>query len=128
MFSRRNSFMIFVTQRDQLVASILNVMKAISQRTAIPIFTGMKIEAKKSGLILTVSDSDISIGAYIPTEEDGTIVVEEIEEGSVVLNAQYFSDMISKLPENTVMIEADSELNVTIQSGKSVFKLNGQDA
>ncbi|HLR79562.1 MAG TPA: DNA polymerase III subunit beta [Bacillota bacterium] len=118
----------FVTQRDQLVASILNVMKAISQRTAIPILTGMKIEAKKSGLILTGSDSDISIEAYIPSEEDGTIFVEEIEEGSVVLNAQYFSDIIRKLPENTVMIEADSQLNVTIQSGKSVFKLNGQDA
>lgn len=128
MFSRRNSFMKFVTQRDQLVASILNVMKAISQRTAIPILTGMKIEAKKSGLILTGSDSDISIEAYIPSEEDGTIFVEEIEEGSVVLNAQYFSDIIRKLPENTVMIEADSQLNVTIQSGKSVFKLNGQDA
>src|SRR5699024_12862752 len=118
MFSRRNSFMKFVTQRDQLVASILNVMKAISQRTAIPILTGMKIEAKKSGLILTGRDSDISIEAYIPSEEDGTIFVEEIEEGSVVLNAQYFSDIIRKLPDNTVMIEADSQLNVPIQSGK----------
>src|SRR5699024_4099023 len=128
MFSRRNSFMKFVTQRDQLVASILNVMKAISQRTAIPILTGMKIEAKKSGLILTGSDSDISIEAYIPSEEDGTIFVEEIEEGSVVLNAQYFSAINRKLPENTVMIEAASQLNVTIQSGKSVFKLYGKDA
>src|SRR5699024_2346374 len=125
---RRNSVMNFVTQRDQLVAGILNVMKAISQRTAIPILAGMKIEAKKRGPILTGSDSDNSIESYIPSEESRTIFVVEIEESSVVLNAQYFSDIIRKLPENTVMIEADSQLNVTIQSGKSVFKLNGQDA
>ncbi|HEX6593314.1 MAG TPA: DNA polymerase III subunit beta [Bacillota bacterium] len=118
----------FIIQRDQLVASIQNVMKAISQRTAIPILTGMKIEAKRSGIVLTGSDSDISIEAYIPTEEDGTIYVENIEEGSIVLQAQYFSDIVRKLPENTVTIEADRQLNVTIQSGKSIFKLNGQDA
>lgn len=118
----------FIIQRDKLMASIQDVMKAISSRAAIPILTGMKIEAKAEGITLTGSDSDISIESYIPAEEDGTINVENIEAGSVVLQARYFPDIIRKLPQKTVEIEADENFNITIRSGKAEFKLNGQDA
>jgi DNA polymerase III subunit beta len=63
----------FVIQRDRLLASIQDVVKAISSRTAIPILTGMKIEAKEDGITLTGSDSDISIESFIPKEEDGIV-------------------------------------------------------
>lgn len=118
----------FIIQRDKLIASVQDVMKAISTRTAIPILTGMKIEAKDHGIKLTGSDSDISIESYIPAESDGMVHVEEIEEGSIVLQARYFPDIVRKLPEKTVEIEADSNLKVTIRSGKAEFNLNGQDA
>lgn len=118
----------FIIQRQQLMNSIQQVMKAISSRAAIPILTGMKIEASKNGISLTGSDSDISIESYIPIEEDGTVYIEQIEEGSIVLQANYFPDIIRKLPENTVEIEADDDLNVTIRSGHAEFNLNGQDA
>ncbi|HLR68782.1 MAG TPA: DNA polymerase III subunit beta [Virgibacillus sp.] len=118
----------FIIQRDKLIASVQDVMKAISTRTAIPILTGMKIEANDHGIKLTGSDSDISIESYIPAESDGMVHVEEIEEGSIVLQARYFPDIVRKLPEKTVEIEADSNLKVTIRSGKAEFNLNGQDA
>ncbi|WP_106495686.1 DNA polymerase III subunit beta [Lentibacillus sp. Marseille-P4043] len=118
----------FIIQREQLIASVQDVMKAISSKTAIPILTGMKIDARKHGITLTGSDSDISIESYIPTEEDGMVHVENIEEGSIVLQARYFPDIVRKLPEKTVEIEADSNLKVTIRSGKAEFNLNGQDA
>ncbi|GAB3054064.1 DNA polymerase III subunit beta [Virgibacillus ainsalahensis] len=118
----------FIVRRDQLIASVQDVMKAISSRTVIPILTGMKIEAKQHGLTLTGSDSDISIESYIPAEEDGNVNVEQIEEGSIVLQAKYFPDIVRKLPEKTVEIEADENLKITIRSGKAEFNLNGQDA
>ncbi|AIF41929.1 DNA polymerase III subunit beta [Virgibacillus sp. SK37] len=118
----------FIIQRDQLIASIQDVMKAISSRTVVPILTGMKIEVKQHGITLTGSDSDISIESYIPAEEDGNVNVEQIEEGSIVLQAKYFPDIVRKLPEKTVEIEADENLKVTIRSGKAEFNLNGQDA
>ena len=46
----------FIIQRDQLMASIQDVMKAISARAAIPILTGIKIEVNQRGIILTGSD------------------------------------------------------------------------
>lgn len=118
----------FTIQRDKLIAGVQDVMKAISTRTAIPILTGMKIEANQKGIILTGSDSDISIESYIPAESDGIVHVEDIEEGSIVLQARYFPDIVRKLPEKTVEIEANSDLKVTIRSGKAEFNLNGQDA
>ena len=68
----------FVIQRDQLINSVQNVMKAISSRTTTPILTGMKLEASEEGIKLTGSDSDISIESFIPSEEDGIVYVENI--------------------------------------------------
>lgn len=118
----------FVIQRDKLMSSIQDVMKAISSRTAIPILTGMKLEVKQHGITLTGSDSDISIESFIPTEEDDHVNIEQIEEGSIVLQARYFPDIIRKLPQNTVEIETDDNLKVIIRSGHAEFSLNGQDA
>lgn len=118
----------FTIDRQKLIASIQEVMVAVSSRAAIPILTGIKLEASEKGIILTGSDSNISIESFIPAEEDETIYVENIQPGSIVLQAQYFPQIIRKLPENTVEIETDDEFNVTIKSGKALFNLNGQDA
>src|SRR5699024_6349750 len=118
----------FIVQRNQLLASVQDVMKAISSRTAIPILTGMKIEAKETGIVLTGSDSDVSIESHIPAEVDGMVYVEDIEPGQIVLQARYYSDTGRKLPENTMEINVEKRLQVTIRSGKAEFKLNGQDA
>lgn len=118
----------FTVQRDKLITGVQDVMKAISSRTAIPILTGMKIDTHQEGITLTGSDSDISIQSFIPAEEDGIVQIENIETGSIVLQAKYFPDIVRKLPENTVEIETDDELKVTIRSGKAEFNLNGLDA
>lgn len=118
----------FTIQRDKLINGVSNVMKAISARTVIPILTGMKIEVKNHGVTLTGSDSDISIEYYIPHEEDGIVHVENIEEGTIILQAKYFPDIVRKLPESTVDIVVDDQLNVRITSGKAEFNLNGQSA
>ncbi|MGP4077799.1 DNA polymerase III subunit beta [Halobacillus sp. K22] len=117
----------FIIQREQLMESVQDVMKAISSRTTIPILTGMKLEVSEEGVKLTGSDSDISIESFIPQEEDGIVYVENIDPGSIVLQAKYFPDIVRKLPQNTVEIESDNHRNVTIRSGNAEFHLNGQD-
>src|SRR5699024_6475328 len=113
----------FIIQRDQLMKSIQDVIKAISSRTAIPILTGIKIEANANGVTLTGSDSDISIESNIPIEDEGIINIEDITEGSIVIEARYFPDIIRKLPEKTVEIETDDHFNMTIRSGNAAFSL-----
>src|SRR6476659_1752839 len=97
-------------QRDRLVQSVTDVLKAVSTRTTIPILTGIKIKANEEGVTLTGSDSDISIESFIPAEEEGIELVEVKESGSIVLPARLFADIVKKLPESTVDLEVYAHL------------------
>ncbi|WP_226668588.1 DNA polymerase III subunit beta [Metabacillus litoralis] len=118
----------FVIQKDKLVQSVQDVMKAVSSRTTIPILTGIKIVAHSEGVTLTGSDSDISIESFIPGEEDDKENVEVLQAGSVVLQAKFFSEIVKKLPKDIVEIEVGNHHSTTIRSGKAEFSLNGLDA
>ncbi|CAI9394341.1 DNA polymerase III subunit beta [Niallia sp. Sow4_A1] len=117
----------FIIQKENLVQSVQDVMKAITSRTTIPILTGIKIVASEEGVTLTGSDSDISIESFIPKEEDEQEIVEIQQAGSIVLQAKFFSEIVKKLPTNQVEIVVDN-LQTTIRSGKSEFNLNGLDS
>ncbi|KAF0819271.1 DNA polymerase III beta subunit [Bacillus sp. ZZV12-4809] len=118
----------FIIQRDHLVQSVQDVMKAVTSRTTIPILTGIKIVASEEGVTLTGSDSDISIESFIPKEEDGNEVVEIKQPGAIVLQAKFFSEIVKKLPTDSVEISVENHLQTVIRSGKSEFNLNGLDA
>lgn len=118
----------FTIKRDLLILAVQDVMKAISARAVIPILSGMKIEASIHGITLTGSDSDISIESFIPTEDNGIVNVEDIEPGSIVLQAKYFPDIVKKLPMDTVEFSVDANHKVQISSGKAEFNLVGQNA
>lgn len=117
----------FIIQKEQLVKSVQDVMKAVSVRTTIPILTGIKIVANSEGVTLTGSDSDISIESFIPTEENGNEIIRMIQPGSIVLQAKYFSEIVKKLPKDTVEIQVENHFSTQIKSGKSEFNLNGSD-
>ncbi|MBP2243144.1 DNA polymerase-3 subunit beta [Cytobacillus eiseniae] len=118
----------FIIQRDRLVQSVQDVMKAVTSRTTIPILTGIKIEATTDGVTLTGSDSDISIESFIPKEEAGDEIAEIKEAGAIVLQAKFFSEIVKKLPTDTVEIHVENQFQTVIRSGKSEFKLIGLDA
>ncbi|MFE8704072.1 DNA polymerase III subunit beta [Cytobacillus sp. FJAT-54145] len=118
----------FIIQRDHLVQSVQDVMKAVTSRTTIPILTGIKIVVSNEGVTLTGSDSDISIESFIPKEEAGDEIVEIKQTGAIVLQAKFFSEIVKKLPTDTVEIEVQNHLQTVIRSGKSEFNLNGLDA
>ncbi|WML50367.1 DNA polymerase III subunit beta [Neobacillus sp. PS3-34] len=118
----------FIIQRDRLVQSVQDVMKAVTSRTTIPILTGIKIVADTEGVTLTGSDSDISIESFIPREDAGNEIVEVKQPGSIVLQAKFFSEIVKKLPTDSVEIEVQNHLQTVIRSGKSEFNLNGLDA
>ncbi|RFU67251.1 DNA polymerase III subunit beta [Peribacillus saganii] len=118
----------FTIQRDRLVQSVQDVLKAVTSRTTIPILTGIKLDVTRDGVTLTGSDSDISIESFIPAEEEGNEIVEIKDTGKIVLNARFFSEIVKKLPLNTVEIEVLVNFQTIIRSGKAEFNLNGLDA
>ncbi len=118
----------FEIMRERLLNGLSDVMKAVSSKTTIPILTGIKLEISEQGLRLTGSDSDITIQTFIPTEENGEQVIRVIEEGTIVLQARVFNEIIRKLPTNDVEIEVNDSYQTHIRSGKSEFHLIGLEA
>ena len=58
----------FTIRRDYFINQLNDTLKAISPRTTLPILTGIKIDAKDNEVILTGSDSEISIEITIPKQ------------------------------------------------------------
>ncbi|HFN9049705.1 TPA: DNA polymerase III subunit beta, partial [Staphylococcus aureus] len=117
----------FTIKRDYFITQLNDTLKAISPRTTLPILTGIKIDAKEHEVILTGSDSEISIEITIPKTVDGEDIVNISETGSVVLPGRFFVDIIKKLPGKDVKLSTNEQFQTLITSGHSEFNLSGLD-
>ena len=117
----------FTIRRDYFINQLNDTLKAISPRTTLPILTGIKIEVKNNEVILTGSDSEISIEITIPKQVDGETIIEIAETGSVVLPGRFFVDIIKKLPGKELKLSTNEQFQTLITSGHSEFNLSGLD-
>ena len=118
----------FKINKKILINSIQAVSNAISARTVVPILTGMKLDVRNNSLVLTGSNSDITIQSHIPNVKDEQEIITQITPGSIVLPVPHFPEIIKKLPEDIVDIKVDENLKTTITSGNAVFTLYGQNS
>lgn len=116
----------FTMNRNTFLSSLADVQRAISSKTTIPILTGIKIIAAEEGLTLTGSDSDISIEAFIPVEDEKNHL--EIEKnGGIILQARFFNEIVRKLPDDKMTIEVLDHFQTQITSASASFTINGLD-
>ncbi|MDT6979426.1 DNA polymerase III subunit beta [Levilactobacillus zymae] len=117
----------FTINRASFVKELNNVSRAISSKTTIPILTGLKIVASDAGLVLTGSNADISIETLIRADDpDNGLTIED--NGSIVLTAHFFSEIVKRLPEKTMTVTVKNGFQTEITSGSAAFNINGQDA
>ena len=114
----------FTVNRNLFLDNLNNVMHAISSRATIPILSGIKLNLSKDELLLTGSDTDISIEIKIPVSEDLTVG----STGSIVLPARFFSEIIRRLPGKEFSLEVKESFQTQIISENSEFTINGLDA
>ena len=113
--------------RTEFMQELQTVQRAISSKTTIPILTGVKLVLTDKGLTLTGSNADISIETFLSVEKEK--VQMKIEQtGAIILQARFFSEIIRRLPDNTVTLEVIENNQVAITSGKANFTVNGLDA
>lgn len=113
--------------RLAFLKKLADVQRAIPSRTTIPILTGVKLLATSDSLVITGSDSDVSIEMTILVEDEDTQLVVH-EPGSIVLPAKFFSEIIKKLPSDVFTLTIDSNKKATITAGNASFTLIGIDA
>lgn len=80
----------------------------------------------QSGLMLSGSDSDISIEIFIPvSDEDNQLEV--IKEGGIVLPARIFNEIVRKLSDEKLTIEVGDNFQTSITSAHAAFNINSID-
>ncbi|MBB6450599.1 DNA polymerase-3 subunit beta [Geomicrobium halophilum] len=117
----------FTIDTNKFVTSVQHANRAVTSRTTIPILTGIKISATTEGITLIGSDSDISIETYIPYSDEEREYMTVHEEGEMVLQAKYFSEIVRKMPGETLTLKKDGQMAATIESDSVIFNLNGYD-
>lgn len=104
------------TKRDDLVAKLSIVSRAVSTRAATQSLSGVLIGVGESGVSLRATDLEMGLETKLAAETDGT--------GSVLLPGRLFAELARSLGEATVEIELrESERDVEIRSGGSSFHL-----
>ncbi|TWT11092.1 DNA polymerase III subunit beta [Streptococcus sp. sy004] len=105
----------------------LNITKrAISSKNAIPILSSLKLEISQEGITLTGSNGQISIEHFISQDNQNSGLLIS-SPGSILLEANFFINIISSLPDVTLDLEEIEHHQVVIRSGKSEITLKGKD-
>lgn len=105
----------FTCDQTSLVKALNTVSKAVTARTTIPILKGILLNLKSNSLTLTASDLEISI--------ETTIEVKGVENGSLVVSAKLFSDIIRKLPNEDILVDGGENEKTFIKTSSSEFTI-----
>lgn len=100
-----------------LAEAASNVQKAVMTKTTMPILEGILFTTVENGIKLTGYDLEIGIETVIEADV--------IEEGSVILNAKIFCDIIRHIRYDKVIFETDDKLQCKIYCGDTDYSMTG---
>jgi DNA polymerase-3 subunit beta len=99
----------FTITRDHLQEGLVAVAAAV--------LSNLLVEAGKDGLRLSGTDLDIAVSTTIPASVD--------QEGAITLPAKKLVEIVRELPSAGIRISGSGEQRVSLECGKSRFKLLG---
>lgn len=106
----------FSCEKYLLQNACTTAARAAASKSPIPALEGLLIQARDR---ITVTGYDLKKGIYTGLEADIS------EQGSVVVGARLFGEMMRRLPDGIVTISADVNNNVQVKCGKSEFNFMG---
>ncbi len=109
----------FTCDRSALVDKLGVLARGVSTRSALPVLSGILLQASDGRLDLYATDMELSIKANLATPIE--------VEGEIVVPARLFSDIVRNLPDEEVVVEA-GEAAVKISAGRADFSLNAWSA
>ncbi len=105
----------FACDRTTLVEKLSILARGVSTRSALPVLSGILLQARDGRLDLYSTDMELSIKASIATNVE--------TEGEAVVPARLFTDVVRNMAAGEVRVEAGEGV-VKILAGKAAFSLN----
>ena len=104
-----------VCYKDTLLKALNSVIKGVASKTTNPILEGILIQTNDNQIKLTTYDMELGIEYVIDSEIK--------EQGSTVVNAIMFSEIIRKLPDTEIEITLNDKNLLEIECEGSHYKL-----
>ena len=104
-----------VCYKDTLLKALNSVIKGVASKTTNPILEGILIQTNENQVKLTTYDMELGIEYIIDSEVK--------EQGSTVVNAIMFSEIIRKLPDSEIYITLNSNNLLEIECEGALYKL-----
>ena len=105
----------FICYKDKMLKALNSVVKGVASKTTMPILEGILIQTNDNEIKLTTYDLEIGIEYVIESEVE--------EQGSTVVNAIMFSEIIRKLPDTQISISVNNNNLLEIECEGSLYKL-----
>jgi DNA polymerase-3 subunit beta len=110
----------FTITREQLSEGVSAVSAAVPSKTTLPVLANILLEATKDGLRLSGTDLDIAVSTTVPASVD--------QEGAITLPARKLQELVRELPSAGIRFTTQGEQRVTIECGRSKFKLTSRSS
>lgn len=107
----------FTITREQFQEGLQAVAASVPTKTTLPVLSNILVEATRDGVRLSGTDLDIAVSTVVPAQVD--------QEGSITVPARKLSEIVRELPNASIRLTASGEQRVTIECGRSKFKLLG---
>ncbi len=107
----------FTISREKLLEGLQAVTAAVPAKTTLPVLANLLIETTERGIRLSGTDLDIAVSTEVAADVE--------ESGAITVPARKLSEIARELPPSPVRIAASGEQRVTIDCGRSKFKLLG---
>lgn len=109
----------FTIEKNIILDALSNVIRALSQKTTIPVLSGIKFILNNDGLTLIGSDSELTIKVHINAADIRSIDLI----GDCVIYSKSLLDIIRKMPSNDINFDA-REFKVKIFTSTNEYNLN----
>ena len=103
--------------REQLQEGLVAVAASVPAKTTLPILSNILLEATKDGIRLSGTDLDIAVSTTVSASVD--------QEGAITLPARKLVEIVRELPSAAIRLTTSGEQRVTIECGRSRFRLLG---
>lgn len=107
----------FTITREKLQEGLSAVTPSIPAKTTLPVLANLLLETTERGIRLSGTDLDIAVSTEVVADVDG--------QGAITVPAKKFAEIARELPSAPVRISASGEQRVTLECGKTRFRLLG---
>ena len=107
----------FTISREKLQEGLAAVAGAVPSKTTLPVLANLLVQTTEKGIRISGTDLDIAVSTEVTADVEAA--------GAITIPARKLSEIARELPPAPVKISAAGDQRITLECGRSKFKLLG---